>query len=167
VANRSFIDSNFSLVKRMVHLFGCVSAAEGATTVILKKWNYPTLGAGTLARTYSAAATASALPSGAAPYPLQYAAGSEGIRSVTRTATGKWTVTLQDNYQRMVGLNFYEANAGGVSTVVKLCEDTTLTNMAAAGGSVIGLKFSSAAGAAADPIGDVRLELILQDATEP
>ncbi len=47
MANRTFIDKNYSFVKRMVHLFCDVSVSEAATPVpTLQKWNYPVLGTG-------------------------------------------------------------------------------------------------------------------------
>ncbi len=167
MSNRTFIDSNFSLVKRMVHLFGAFSVGETGTPTLLK-WNYPTFGGGVNARTYTAAPTSTLTPA-AGNYPLQYQAGSEGIRSVARTATGLWTVTLQDNYQRMVGLTGFTRVAGGAAKIVGFNENTTITNMASGGGSVIGVSLISATTALADPTsGDVvLLTFILADATEP
>lgn len=167
MANRTFMDQQYTLIKRRVDLFAAVSVgAAGAVT--LQKWNYPTLGTGPLARTYSAAPLATALPSGA-PYPLQYAAGAEGIRSVTRTGTGAWTVQLQDNYQRVLGVTFNIQKAGGAGATVQIGIDSTITNMASNGGSTIGLLLMSSTATAADPAsGDVMLlHFILADATEP
>lgn len=135
---------------------------------MLQKWNYPVFGVGVNSRTYTAAATAAALPTGAA-YPLQYQAGSEGILSIVRTAVGKYTLKLQDNYQRLVDLNAYAAVASGTPVFAKCTENTTTSNYTGAGvtGSVIGLAFWDFAAAAVDPIGMVRLSLTLADATEP
>ena len=167
MANRNFIDKQYALIKREVHLYGAfLVGAAGAVT--LQKWNYPTLGAGTGARTYTAAPLANALPSGA-PYPLQYAAGAEGIRSVTRTGAGAWTVQLQDNYQRLMMVSESVQNATGVVTTADVGISSTITNMTANGGSIIGLQLLNTAGGAADPAsGDlVLLTFILNDATEP
>ena len=58
MANRTFIDSNFTIIKRKVELYAAVSvAAAGAVT--LQKWVYPTLGQGALNRTYTTAPTSS------------------------------------------------------------------------------------------------------------
>ncbi len=167
MANRQFIDANFSLVKRMVHLFATVSQPEGVTpTPALQQWNYGTFGVGPTIRTYTAAPSTPVPPTSAGNFPGQYQIGTEGVMLVTRTGTGLWTIRLQDNYQRMVGLSWYQSNAGGVATVVACNENTSITNMTAAGGSIIGLTFSNAAGVAYDPIGIVRLMFVLQDATE-
>lgn len=168
MASRTFIDKNYSFVKRMVHLFCDISISEAVTPVpLLQKWNYPVFSAGPNARTYTAAATASALPTGAGPYPLQYAAGSEGVLSVARTAIGKYTLTLQDNYQRPMWMAAHASGASGTPVFAQMTENTTITSMAAVGGSVLGLAFWDFAAAAVDPIGHVRIVLILADATEP
>jgi hypothetical protein len=169
MANRLFDQDSFQLVKRRVTLFADFTQVEAGTPVpVLQKWNYPTFGVGVGARTYTAAATAAALPTGAA-YPLQYRAGAEGVLSIERTAVGLYTLKLQDNYQRLLGLSFFVAAAAGASTVAKLNENTTISNYTGAGvtGSVIGLAFLDFAGAAVDPIGEVRLQIELADATEP
>lgn len=166
MAQRSFIDSNFTLVKREVRLYATISVAEAVTPVpTLLKWNYGTFGTGPNVRTYTAAPTGT-VPSSAGNYPLQYQVGAEGVLSVTRTATGLYTLRLQDNYQRLVGMNAYAAVAGGTPVFAKLTENTTITNMGSPGGSLIGLAFWDFAAAAVDPIGTVRLSFNLQDATE-
>lgn len=173
MASRSFMDSNFSLVKRMVHLFCTINVSEAVTPVpTVMKWVYPQLGqstnAGQTARTYVTAPAATAIPSGAGPWPLQYTAGAEGVFSIVRTAIGLYTLTLQDPYQRMVGLDGYAAKAGGAPVFAKITENTTITNMAStAPGSIIGLAFWDFAAAAVDPIGQVRLMIVLADGTEP
>jgi hypothetical protein len=165
MANRSFIDKAYQLVKRRVDLYAAVSVgAAGAVTLL--KWNYPTFGAGPNARTYTAAPTANALPTGA-PYPLQYGCGSEGVRSVTRTGAGQWLLQLQDNYQRHLGVGVTLEIAGGVSTG-QLAINSTTTNMNANGGSVLGLT-TIAGGVAADLASGTiaNLRIFLADATEP
>lgn len=168
MANRTYIDSNFSLVKRMVQLFCTINVSEAATPVpSLQKWNYPTFGTGPNARTYTAAPTSAGIPSSTGAYPLQYTAGSEGFFSVARTGTGLYTLTLQDQYQRMVGLRAYVSAAGGTPVFAQVTENTTITNMAGTPGSIIGLAFWDFAAAAVDPIGAVRLAFVFADATEP
>lgn len=170
MADRSFQNINYTLIKREVGIYAAVDvAAAGAVTLL--KWNYPTFGAGASAnitpRTYSAAPLATALPSGAAS-PLQYNAGAEGVRSVTRTGTGAWTVKLQDNYQRLMGVSFICENATGVATVVAVSSANT-GSMSASGGSEVKLVFSSSSGVAADPASGDRILLSFKfaDATEP
>jgi hypothetical protein len=166
MANRTFMDKQYTMVKRRVELYAAVLGA-GAAAPSLRKWNYPTLGTGPNARTYTAAPTANALPTGAA-YPLQYACGAEGVRSVTRTGVGLWTVQLQDNYQRVLMVSHTTDLAGGAATIRQVWLNTTITNLAAVGGSIIGL-FLGAGGAATDlPAGHLLLlKFDLADATEP
>lgn len=169
MANRTFMDANYSLVKRMVHLFGAVSVgAAGAVT--LQKWNYPQLGGGgSASRTYTAAPSATAVPAGTGPWPAQYTAGSEGIFSVTRTGTGLWTFKLQDNYQRCLQVFCQQSLSGGLGNIVTCHQDSAVTNMATGGGSVIGVALESSTATAADPASGsvVLLTFILADATEP
>lgn len=167
MADRTFIDKQYSLVKRRVELYAAVLVGA-AGAVSLRRWNYPTFGAGPNARTYTAAPPANALPTGS-PYPLQHQCGAEGVRSVTRTGAGLWTVQLQDNYQRVLGLSVTTDVAGGLATVIAAALNTTVTNMASVGGSTIGVALLSATGTALDPTaGDlILLNLTLADATEP
>jgi hypothetical protein len=164
VANRTFIDKQYVMLKRRIELYAAVSVgAAGAVT--LQSWKYPTLGS---TAAYVAAPLANALPTGN-PYPNQYGAGAEGVRSVVRTGTGLWTVTLQDNYQRVLEVGLVIQKAGGLSTIMSIGINSTLTNMAAQGGSVIALALLSATGTVADPAnGDlVLVKFGLADATEP
>jgi hypothetical protein len=165
MADRTFVDKQYCLLKRRVDIYATINVGAGGA-VELQKWNYPTLGTGPNARTYTAAPLATGLPSGAA-YPLQYNAGAEGVRSVTRTGVGQWTVQFQDSYQRQLGVGMTLEVAGGVVTG-QLALNSTTTNMAAVGGSVLGLT-TVVGGAAADlPAGTVvHLRFFLQDATEP
>lgn len=172
MANRTFSQDNYALIHREIRLYTSFSVSEAVTPVpTLLRWNYPTLGVGVNARTYTAAATATATPSGGAPYPLQYQAGAEGVLSIVRTAVGKYTLQLQDNYQRLVDLNAYASVASGTPVFAIVTENTTISNYAgvavARTGSLIGLAFWDFAAAAVDPIGVVRLSLTLADATEP
>lgn len=148
-------------------LFADMTVSEAVTPVpVLNKWVYPTFGVGANARTYVAAATAAALPSGAA-YPLQYRAGAEGVLSVVRTAIGKYTFTLQDRYQRLLFVDGHAAVASGTPVFAKVTENTTITSMFTATGSILGIAFWDFAAAAVDPIGEVRMVFELADATEP
>lgn len=164
MANRTFIDKSYTMLKREVRLYAAVDVgAEGAVT--LQTWNYPVFGGGTNARTYTDAPTT---PAGQG-YPLQYQTGAEGVRSVTRTATGLWTIQLQDNYQRILRVDAQEHLAGGLSANVGIGINTTLTDMDATDGSKVAIALLSATGAAGDPAADttVLLTFTLADATEP
>ncbi len=168
MANRTFVDKNYTLVKREVTLYAAVLAGDPATTVTMRKWNYPVFGATAApARTYTAAPTGT-VPSGAA-YPNGYRFGAEGVQSVTRTAAGLWTVKLQDNYQRVLRVTYNGQLAGGLSLIVNVGINSTITNMDAANGSVIGLALLSATGVAADQQAAELglLSFTLADATEP
>lgn len=165
MGNRTFNEHRLSLVKRLVDICAVVDVgAAGAVT--LQQWNYPSLGQlGTVARTYSAAPTTG----GGTGFPNRYVQGEAGIFSVVRTAAGLWTVTMQDAYERLVGLKVHGSLAGGLSAIVGAAENTTITNMAAAGGSVIGIALLSATATALDPASGERIFLTLTfaDASEP
>jgi len=168
MANRSFIDKSYTMVKREVRLYAAVACTgEGVTAAVaLQKWNYPQMGqTAAPARTYTAAPTT---PAGQG-YPLMYQTGAEGVRSVTRTATGLWTVKLQDNYQRVLRVDAQTQKAGGLSVIVAAGINSTLTDMNATNGSDIGIALLSATATAADPAaGDlILLTFTLADATEP
>lgn len=162
MANRSFTETHFSLLKREVKL-RCVVSVGAAGAVTLQEWIYPVFGGGVNARTYGAAPT-----TGGGTYPNRYAQGAEGVYSVVRTATGLWTVTLQDNYQRLVGLYGHSSLAGGLSAIDYVAENTTITNMTATNGSVVGVALLLNS-VATDPASGERITLTLelQDTTGP
>lgn len=164
MAQRTLAMDRGALLKRMTDLYAVVSVgAAGAVT--LQKWNYPVFSGGANARTYTAATTTG----GGTTYPSQYQQGYEGIRSVARTAEGLWTVTLQDNYQRLVALDCFASLAGGLSAIVHCAENSTISSMSTAGGSVIGVALLSATATALDPADGetIFLHFGLQDASEP
>jgi hypothetical protein len=167
MADRAFQPLNFTLVKKKVELFAAVSvAAAGAVT--LQKWNYPQLG-----QTAAPAQTYTAAPVGVTGLGnrgwQQYISGAEGVFSVTRVSAGRWTIKLQDNYQRLLGIAFTEVGAVIGSPVVVACSvNGNVTNMQTQGGSVIDIQFGSATGTPADPgVGSTMLlTFTLADATE-
>lgn len=171
MANRTFIDKQYTLLKGQVDLYCAVSVgAAGAVTLL--KWNYPQLGqVSAPARTYTAASATG----GGFSFATRYAQGAEGVFSVARTGAGLWTVTLSDSYQRMVRLYGYATLAGGLSNIVNFAENSTISNMnsvSATGGqpfSVIGVALLSATGVAADPTSGtvINLAFTLQNNTEP
>ena len=147
----------------------CAVSVGAAGAVTLQEWNYPQMGQGTTApaRTYTAAPTTG----GSAAFPTAYAQGAEGVFSVARTGAGLWTVTLQDSYQRLLGLSCYASLAGGLSAIVAVQENTTITNMASGTPprSVIGVALLSATATALDPASGERINLAftLQNLTTP
>ena len=167
MAQRTYDQDSFQIIRKMVHLFASISVSEAVTPVpTLLKWNYPVFDVGVNARTYTAATTATGLPSGAA-YPRQYQSGAEGVLSIARTAIGLYTLTLQDPYQRLMFVDGYAAVAGGTPVFAKVTENTTISSYAGPTTSTVGLAFWDFAAAAVDPIGVVRLALILADSTAP
>jgi hypothetical protein len=166
MSNRQFDQYNLTIQKRMVTLWAEVAVPSG-TTPVLQKYNYPQFGTGPNARTLTAAVTASA-PLG---FPNNYQAGAEGVFSVARTGAGLWTLTLQDNYQRILSIGGNHSIAGGTANIVAVTENTTITNLASANGSIIGIALLSSTTTLADPTASassvVRIMLQLADATEP
>lgn len=165
MADRTFVEKQYSLVKRRMDLYAAVAVGAGGAVTLLR-WNYPTFGAGPNARTYTAAPLANALPTGA-PYPLQYGCGAEGVRSVVRSGVGQWQIQFQDQYQRCLGFGLTLEIAGGVVSGQGAI-NTTTTNMRAVGGSILGIT-TIVGGAAADlTAGSIAyLRFFLADATEP
>lgn len=168
MASRSFIDKRYSVAKKLVDLYADFTGVEAASPV-LNRWNYGTFGTGPTINTYTAAATTPVPPSSAGNYAAQYQIGSEGVMLVTRTATGLWTLRLQDNYFRLVELNHFIAAAAGASTVAKVNENTTISDYDSPGGTLIGLALLDYAGAAVDLGAGVhlRLHLTLADSSAP
>lgn len=166
MADRLLNRDRGSVLKGLVDVF-CVVDVGAAGAVTLQQWNYPTFGAGPDARTYTAAPTTG----GSVAWPGRAAQGDAGVYTVARTAAGLWTVTLQDFYDRLVGMSFYSSLAGGLSAVVAIHENTTITAMgtAANGGSVIGVALLSATATALDPADGetITIHFTLQNASEP
>lgn len=139
MANRDFQQFSYSLQKGLVTLFARVSVgAAGAVT--LQKWNPAT-------RAFSAAPT-----TGVGPYSV----GAEGIKTVTRTGAGAWTIVLQDSYQRLLGACL-EASiaASGTLTVIGAGVDST-SDVTSNTAPTIKVLLNSATATAADPAsGDV------------
>lgn len=165
MANRNFQDKQLSLLKRLVHLYPVVSVgAAGAVTLMKRQWYQP----GTIgpqgSNTLVAAPTSG----------VDYAVGDgAGTRSVSRTDTGDWTVTLQDPYSFLVGVDIaqQELAAPGalVVTAVSVIDSSDVTtNTAVGNGGVINLTLNDETGAA-DPANGtiVTLHIVLCNATEP
>ncbi len=162
MASRSFMPDAWSLYKGLTLIRARILMS--GTTPVLQSWTYPRLNSGTVG-SYATADAAG----GGTTWPAQYQQGSEGVRSVTRTGTGLWTFVLQDNYQRLLDWDVRQSLAGGLSTIIALGENTTLSNMASAGGSTIGFALLDATANAADPATTtgVTISMLLQNSTTP
>lgn len=159
MANRTFQQKQLTLIKRKVELWATVSVgAAGAVT--LKKTTY-----------VNAAVSSTSAPTSGTGY--DYSNG-EGVRSVARADTGKWTITLSDAYMLLKGVTLEEtSNTTGVPTAAQVGvvsgSTNVATNTANGNGGVVTVQFVDFAGAAVDPAsGDViTLKITLQDASEP
>lgn len=169
MASRSFIDKQYSVIKREVRIY-CTVSVGAAGAVTLQKWNYPVFGSTTSpASTYTAAPVLAAPPAGTASWPAMYQGGSEGVFSVTRTGTGLWTVKFQDSYQRLLNVTGHVKVAAGASNIVAIAENSTVSAVQTAGGSVVGVALLSSSATVADPTSGhiVNLVFTFGDATEP
>lgn len=157
MAQRDFKKDLWSLLNGLTLIRFRVTMS--GTTPVLQKWTYPTPNSGALG-SYGTAPS-----SGGGGGGFGSAAGAEGVKSVTRTGAGLWTVVLQDNYQRLLDIGAYQSLAGGLSTIVTVGENTSISSMSSPGGSTIGLALLSATATAADPAADVTVSLVLQNST--
>lgn len=155
MANRSFQQTTLSLVKRVATLYPIVSVGV-AGAVTLNKRTFPSCALG------AAPATGSGYNVG----------DGQGTRSVTRNATGKWTIVLNDVYQYLMGVVLFQtANATGVPTAaqVGVISSTNPSAPVVTGvGTSIVVQFVDFAGSAVDPAnGDfITLQITSGDASE-
>lgn len=166
MANRTFINQQWTLLKGVTTLWARFLVT--GTTPALMKWNYPQLGqTGSPANTYTAAPTTG----GGLGFPNRYNQGADGVYSVSRTATGLWSVQLSDFYSRLISVTGFQSLAGGAATIVAVAENTTISAMATAanGGSLIGVALLSSTGTLADPATttSMTLRFDLQNSTAP
>ncbi len=166
MANRTFVQQQYTLLRGLVHLYPVVKMTEATTAPVLQKRTFTAAGTG---------ATAPANALAAAPTTgVGYAVGdAAGTRSVARTGSGAWTFTLSDSYLYLVGfriVQFYSATA--ISTVLGVGVDTTTnvtTYTSVGNGGTIDVILYDESGAA-DPgsVGDqFTFEIILGNAGEP
>ena len=122
MANRHFNQFSYSLEKKVVFLYAILDGT-GASAPNLMAPN----GAGTLAST---------------------ALGYKGIKSITRTGVGDYTINLQDSYFRLLDLSFSALSKDGATTplVWDCWIKSAVTQAASGGGSVRILTYGSAAG---------------------
>lgn len=93
MGSSTFTPESYSLQKQRMTLFAVLNIG-GTGAVTLQSWS-PTSGQVTGA--YSAAST-----SGANSYSP---GGAQGVASVSRVSAGLYTVTLQEGYQRLLGVH--------------------------------------------------------------
>ena len=136
MSGRMYYQFRGTLEPELVTLYATVSVgAAGAVT--FQKFD-------PVANSYSAA------PSG----------GWRGITSVARTAAGLWTITLQDSYQRCLGLSasFLVASGLPAAPQVALCTGS-LNNVRSGTAATVQVQFCSSAGVAADPASGEQITL--------
>lgn len=141
MANRQFQQYQYALEKAVVHLY-CRVSVGGAGAVTLQKWN-------PASRTFSSAPTTGV---------GTYAVGAQGIKTVTRTGTGAWTIVLQDSYQRLLGIRLATTAASGVATVGGLAVDST-TDVTSNTAPTIKVVLFSTPGTPADPTSGDKIDL--------
>lgn len=151
MANRNFSQDRYTLEKGVTELYATVTVATGAVT--LKKWNPPGSGS---AGSYSAAPTSG----------TKYAKGYGGISSVARTAAGAWTITFQDPYVRLLGVNAMFSTSSAATAAPLVSVDASGNVTTASGGTVKLLFQATASGGGVDPTdGDVMLTFTLQNSS--
>jgi hypothetical protein len=159
MANRFNVEKLMSLYKGLTLVHARVLLS--GTTPVLQKYAFPTLNSGALG-SYGTAAT-----SGGGAGGFGDAAGTDGVLTVARTGAGLWTVTLQDNYQRCLLVTGNATLAGGTSNIVAVHQNSTISNLSASSGSIIGVCLESATATAADPDdgSSVDLLFLMQNST--
>lgn len=165
MANRNFQDTQFSLLKGLVTLYPVISVGV-AGAVTLKKRQFYQPGAIGVGGSY---ALVDAPTSG-----VGYAVGDgAGVRTVSRSDTGDWTITLSDPYVYLAELDIACQTLAAPGTLVCLAVaniDSTnvTTNTAVGNGGVINITLNDET-AAADPASGtvVTLKIVLGNATEP
>lgn len=135
MANRLFTQFTQRLEKGVVTVHAHVAiGATGAPT--LQAWNPNT-------RTYSTAGSA----------------GFAGVKSITRTGAGLYSIVLQDSYQRLLGCEAYFTVAGGTSNVTDVAGNATLTNVNSNSAPTVAICTMSSTATAADPDNGCQMDL--------
>lgn len=135
MADRFFQQFQYRLEKGVVTLHAHVAiGASGAPT--LQAWNPAT-----------------------AAYTTAGTGGFSGIKSIARTSAGLYTVTLQNSYQRLLGVEAIFALAGGLSVVADVGVNTTTTNVRSATAPTVGIACMTATATAGDPDSGCQMDL--------
>lgn len=169
MANRDFQRDLYSLKKGLVLLAPVVAVGvAGAVTLKRRVFNQPG-SVGVQASTSLVDATTSGAVGN--PYSVGDAAGT---RSVARTDTGDWTITLSDPYTYLVGvwiLGQVLAAPGSLAvlSVATIDSSNVATNTAPGNGGVILITLNDQTPDAADPADGTILTLgiLLGNASEP
>lgn len=95
-------------------------------------------------------------------------ANSKGVKSVVLGTTGKYTVTLQDPYVKLISLDAVVSNATGISASPTVGIVTSGTNVNTVTGGTIVVQFSAAGSATNMASGDTLLmNFVLGNSTAP
>lgn len=143
MANRQLQNNRGTLEKGLVDIFCTVSiGATGAPT--LKSWT-------PLTRTYATAGSS----------------GARGVKSISRTAGGSYSIVLQDSYQRLLEWNVVSQLSGGLVVNMTAGNDTAITNVNSSTAPTVGLVLNDSTGHAADPANGEQLmiHLVLQNSS--
>ena len=84
---------------------------------------------------------------GAAGAPTLSAVNSKGIASMSRTAAGKYTITLQDKYVSFLGMQITPLLASGLPANISFC----VVSESVSSAKTVVIQCLDAAGAAVDP----------------
>src|SRR3989304_607429 len=140
MANRQYQQFQGTLKKGIVPLYPVVAVgASGAVT--LKKWNPTT-------KAYDNASTTG----------VGYQKGTDGVSSVSRTGAGLWSIVLQDNYFRVIGVRATTFNSTGAVGAQMIGIDTD-SDVASASAPTLKINIQSSAGTSADPTSGDRMHL--------
>lgn len=132
MAHNWFLGDRGTLEPQMVDIYGVVNVgAAGALT--FQQWIQSS-------RTYSAASAAPA--SGG---------NVRGVKSITRTGTGAWTIVLDQPYQRLLQFQAYSQVAGGLAAAPNCAVNLTGTNVNSTSSPQVNVQFLSSASTGADP----------------
>lgn len=171
VAQRTYDQQDLSICKQPVSLWAHI-AVGAAGAVTLQRWTFPKLGAGGNAYIAATAPTVTAptsSPFATGPgWPNIYQGGAEGVAAVSRTGTGLLTITLQDQYMRLLSMHGHVELSTGPSNIIGFSLVAYTANPTG-WGSIIQIATLSATATAADATSAsiIHLNLRLSNATEP
>lgn len=100
--------------------------------------------------------------------PTLNVAQSKGIKSLARTGTGAYLITLQDNYVRLLSIRQSIANATGISAAPDMGIISGSSNVSSSTAPVIAVQFSAAGSATELASGDsLSIVISLSNSTAP
>lgn len=131
MANSAFNSYSYSVLKKHVQLYAVVTiGSSGACT--LKQWSPTSAG---VAGAYTAAGTT------AGPFSP---AGTQGVAGIVRHSAGLYTITLQNPFQRLLGLRVTQISSTGIPTAPIVGVLSTGTDVTTSTGGTIKFQFSAA-----------------------